>query len=175
MSWSLVRKPENDTQIRRLEVLIQDAARRNIIMYCAAADQGLYDSNDRDLFPKGADTQHIKAVGSANERGYSSTFVNENQVDYLFPGEQIETLCPGKGSSAATALAAGFAGLILSCFRDAASRKQLAMPKNMHKVFEALQSAKPNKWINITTLLGVKGQAKVDDVVKKCNAWTGSS
>lgn len=173
MSWSLISTRENENQIALLDAKVQKAARNNIIMYCAAADKGLYE-HGQNLFPKKADTHHIKAVGSANERGLASTFLDPDQVDYLFPGEEIEELGHGRGSSAATALAAGFAALILWCFLLKAGerdKESMADPKNMHKVFHKLSYGERDKWIDVTQLLKIDGSASIDEVVEKCKGW----
>ncbi|KAK3937215.1 hypothetical protein QBC46DRAFT_356837 [Diplogelasinospora grovesii] len=94
MSWSVQRKDGSDGSvsnveaIRSLDAAIQKAAQKGIIMYCSAADGGLYGSHT-EVYPKRADTVHIRAVGSATETGHPSDFVDPAQVDYLFPGEDI--------------------------------------------------------------------------------------
>jgi hypothetical protein len=111
MSWTLIETDQNSKQISDLKDKIEAAARDNITMYCAAADQGLYGSLEK-LHPAGSSSA-IRVVGSATETGRSSGFVNQDQVEYLFPGEEFEEIGNRKGSSAATALAAGFTALIL--------------------------------------------------------------
>ena len=173
MSWSLIKTAENESAIQKLTSQIREAEQHKIIMYCAAADQGLYGS-DQDLMPKKALTDYIKAVGSAKEAGFQSSFVDASQVDYLFPGENIEKLQIGarKGSSAATALAAGLAALIIWCFsvnRGADGMKKVANPTRMHEIFCSLKAHDHEKWIDVTRLLGRDGSsASVKSVVEKC-------
>ncbi|KAF4995238.1 hypothetical protein FGRMN_5269 [Fusarium graminum] len=116
MSWSLVKSNNNKDGVKQLEDQIQLAARANIIMYCAAPDQKYYKGNG-EIVPHSSDTKRIRIVGAAKETGTKSNDVATDQVDYLFPGEGIKDLGEKGGSSAATALAAGFAALILSCFK----------------------------------------------------------
>lgn len=173
MSWSLVRKdgsdgsPSNAEQIRLLDEQIQEAARRGIIMYCAAADESYYGSN-KELYPKKADTEHIKAVGSAMENGQPSNFVDASQVDYLFPGEEIKGLGDKKGSSAATAIASGLAALILWCFEQhqgSTGVKKIAHPKKMHYLFTKLK-ARESKWVDATKVF--KEGNNIGNVVSYC-------
>ncbi|CZS79655.1 unnamed protein product [Fusarium graminearum] len=73
---------------------------------------------DELSFPQKSDTKKLIIVGSANENGDKSAFVNENSFNYLFPGEIVipEILTEhDKGSSVATAVAAGMAAMILWC------------------------------------------------------------
>ena len=174
MSWSLVckdgsdRSPSNVEQIRLLDEQIQEAARHGIIMYCAAADEGLYGSNKK-LYPKKADTEHIRAVGSSMEHGQHSAFVDPHQVDYLFPGESIQDLDNVEGSSAATAFASGLAALILWCFhqhRSSEGIKDIADPKKMHEVFDSLK-AKDYKWVDATKVF--KEGNDVGNIVNYCS------
>ena len=174
MSWSLVHKdgsdklPSNSEQIRLLDDQIKEAARQGIIMYCAAADEGLYGSS-KELYPKQSDTEHIKAVGSAQEFGQQSQFVDASQVDYLFPGEKIEGLRGKKGSSAATAIAAGLAALILWCFEKhlgSVGLKKIAHPKQMHHLFTKLK-ARESKWVDATKVF--KEGASIATAVNYCS------
>ncbi|KAF4467897.1 subtilisin [Fusarium albosuccineum] len=120
MSWTIKRiksgQGENQTAITALERAIQKAANNDILMFCAVQDSAHY-GND-EIFPQKSDTKKLMIVGSADEDGDRSKFVNENCFDYLFPGE---ISIPGmlaetdKGSSVATAVAAGTAAMILWC------------------------------------------------------------
>lgn len=166
----MVKVDANKEQIALLDSKIQEAARKGIIMYCAAADQGQYGS-DLELYPARADTKHVKAVGSARENGAASTSVDPSQVEYLFPGEEIEELGKRKGSSAATALASGLAALVLCCFEKQLGKggsSRIANPKNMHEVFEKLK-AKDSKWVDATRLF--KEGNTIETVVKLCTKW----
>ncbi|KAI0399127.1 hypothetical protein F4802DRAFT_603297 [Xylaria palmicola] len=167
MSWSLISVDNNRSHIDLLDRKIQEAASLGIIMYCAAADEALYTSH-KELYPAKADTQHIRAVGSAQENGKESAFVNKEQVDYLFPGEAIDELGERKGSSAATALASGLAALILWCFENHEGKggaRSAAHPKKMHHLFSSLK-AKDSKWVDATKLF--KDGSSIGDVVNFC-------
>jgi hypothetical protein len=175
MSWSLVKTRDNAKEIESLAKNIQDAANAGTIMYCAAADRGSYFPDNSDLYPHQTDTAHIKVVGSAKEGGGESHFVDSSQVHYLFPGEKIQGLGGQEGSSAATAVAAGFAALVLWCFRKKPppthDPDMMANPAKMHHVFESLKADK-KKWVNVTRMLKPDGSATIDDVVTHCVSAT---
>uniref|UniRef100_A0A4E9DRG0 Peptidase S8/S53 domain-containing protein n=1 Tax=Gibberella zeae TaxID=5518 RepID=A0A4E9DRG0_GIBZA len=121
MSWTVKQvrygPNSNQTAITALERAIQAAANSDILLFCAVQDSGHYE-NDEISFPQKSDTKKLIIVGSANENGDKSTFVNENSFNYLFPGEIVipDILTEhDKGSSVATAVAAGMAAMILWC------------------------------------------------------------
>ncbi|KAL7785167.1 hypothetical protein V8C37DRAFT_420236 [Trichoderma ceciliae] len=122
MSWTIKRiksgHGKNQKAIDSLELAIQKAAHKNIIIVCAVQDSAHY-GND-DIFPQKSDTKKLMIVGSADENGDRSKFVNEKSFDYLFPGEVFvpEILAATDvGSSVATAIAAGMAAMVLWCTR----------------------------------------------------------
>lgn len=168
MSWCLSETDENSQKLEELGQEISQAAKDNIIMFCAAADGGYYDA-DATLYPMHSDTRRLMVIGSAREDGTKSHFVNEDQVHLLFPGEKIRELGKLKGSSAATALAAGLAALVLWCFETEGGGKMRMREKdNMNKVFAKLMA--DNKWVNVTRLLKAGGETrKVKSVVEYCN------
>lgn len=179
MSWSIDRTDVNEAYIESLGEQIKAAAAAKIIMFCAAADEGRYFDRNARLYPYSADTGYIRLVGSARESGDSSDFVDPHQVDYLFPGEDIKELNGHDGSSAATALAAGFAALVLWCFQECPpdeGARAVAEPTGMHDIFVSLQPSDVgldnlrNKWVNVTTTLGNKGTAKKKAFVNACAA-----
>ncbi len=116
MSWTIYQTQSggDDDGLLKLKKAIEHAGSKNIIMFCASEDSG-YSSYRKPYPATGCDLRFMKRVGSAGVYGERSDYVNPDQVDYLFPGE-IATQHQGcSGSSAATALAAGLAGLILWC------------------------------------------------------------
>lgn len=176
MSWSTQAAAGEAAHTRLLNEKIQEAARDGIIMYCSASDQSLYGAL-KTVYPAAADTAGVRVVGAATERGHCSDLVNEDLVSYLFPGEEIDEIgCEKKGSSAATALAAGFAALVLWCFEVARpqSRAGMGSPRAMHYLFEGLQSllaakgqeGRRTKWVDASMLLGLGGIDEVVDFVE---------
>ncbi|KAK0630886.1 hypothetical protein B0T17DRAFT_234368 [Bombardia bombarda] len=72
----------------------------------------------RKHFHLKATHQKLMVIGSADEDGDKSKFVNNASCEYLFPGEiSIPDMIGNsdKGSSVATAIAAGLAAMILWC------------------------------------------------------------
>ncbi|RKK72212.1 hypothetical protein BFJ69_g10346 [Fusarium oxysporum] len=121
MSWTVKEvkygPDSNQKAITALERAIQAAANDDILLFCAVQDSSHYESNEQS-FPQKSDTKKLIIVGSADEDGDRSKFVNENSFNYLFPGEIVipEILTEvDKGSSVATAVAAGTAAMILWC------------------------------------------------------------
>lgn len=170
MSWCLIETLLNTDAIRKLEQQVIKAAGEDIIMFCAAADTSRYDEGLR-LYPRQADTERLMVVGSANPDGEKSPFVDETQVNLLFPGEGIKELGELGGSSAATALASGLAALILWCYEQKGGGMATIRNRgNMLKVFQKLKTS-DNKWVNVTRLLKVEGETgDPASVVDYCNA-----
>lgn len=170
MSWTMYETSENKKDLDELAKTINDAAGQGIILFCAGEDRGQLEGNKKP-YPAASDTKRIKRIGSAGEYGEKSDFVNEANVDYLFPGE-IATE-QDQGSSAATALASGLAAMILWCselYRVREDEKatkgdgteledlDFGVKERMISLFEALQTP-TNKFVNITDILN---EAKAD-------------
>lgn len=156
-------KRENEKDLETLNTVIEDAGRKGIIMYCAGEDQGQNESNSKQPYPASSDSKRIKRIGSTDQYGNPSKFVNTNFVDYLFPGEipvrasDITVAEDQVGSSAATALAAGLAAMILWCTeahrvieKKEKSTNELDFQKEgrMNVLFDALKTS--NNFVNIT-------------------------
>lgn len=123
MSWTIYQTREqgdNASGITKLKDAIEYAGRKNVIMFCASEDRG-FSSSEQPYPATDCNPNILKCVGAAGTYGERSQYVNPNHIDYLFPGEIAVAykLSTGEsrvsGSSAATALAAGLAGLILWC------------------------------------------------------------
>ena len=181
MSWSLVDTGENTTETEALGSAISTAmgAENKIIAYCAASDESMY-GEYKKLYPAHSDTKGIKTIGSSKSNGKPSDFVNEDKVDYLLPGQDHSDLPVDfreGGSSAATALAAGLAALILWCYaKDAGPNwesvvERVAGWENMHKIFKGMKTDQ-TRFIDVTALLKHNNKvANVAQVVSKCNAY----
>ena len=171
MSWTLSEDPDkaNRAGLQELDRQIQMAASRNIVMFCAAADEARY-YDGRKLYPKSSDTRRLTVVGSAKESGDPSEFVDREQVSMLFPGENIEGLDNLNGSSAATALASGLAALIIWCMQK--KKERLPAPaENIPHFFKHMKPA-GSEWVNVHRLLKYGGNIQeVDQVVQQCKSW----
>lgn len=127
MSWTIEKTEQNANDVDEIEKAIQEAAKEGILMFCAAADDG---PEGKKTFPAASNEKKIFRIGAANENGNVWECVGKQEIDYIFPGQNIvqeryketplkacETLT---GSSVATAIAAGLAALVLECVQLAA-------------------------------------------------------
>ncbi|KAG5752043.1 hypothetical protein H9Q70_005330 [Fusarium xylarioides] len=152
MSWTVkeVRfgPGSNKKAIGSLDRAIQAAANEDILLFCAVQDNSHYEGKEQP-FPQKSDTKQLIVVGSADEHGDKSKFVNGNSFNYLFPGEIVipEIITEGdEGSSVATAVAAGTAAMILWCAeyhslatksRENANGDQSSLGKALDTTFSA--------------------------------------
>ncbi|KAI1760721.1 hypothetical protein GGR53DRAFT_508767 [Hypoxylon sp. FL1150] len=169
MSWNIERSRSNEADIDALASQIKAAAARNIIMYCAAQDKGQLGNADVEVYPAGSDTTKLKIVGAADPTGHPLNIVDTDRVHYLFPGEVVlendgKTIT---GSSAATALAAGTAAMILFCYELGYGKMEtIAKPGRMGQLFNSLKSS--TKFIDVEPIL--KPGNSPQFVVKECTA-----
>lgn len=127
MSWT-IEKPKSAREraesqaLGDLDIALLDAASKNILMFCAARDEGLEQPNEVP-FPAASKTGNIFVIGAAAPSGAASTWVNKKAVHFLLPGTELRESRPKlmppdmpvvDGSSPATALASGLAGLLLT-------------------------------------------------------------
>ncbi|KAB5545922.1 hypothetical protein GE09DRAFT_1132964 [Coniochaeta sp. 2T2.1] len=123
MSWTIERTDLNKDDIVELERAIEEAAAKNILMFCAATDQGAY--RDR-TYPAASGTKKLFKIGAAEASGAAYKWVgDQSAVDFIMPGHQVvlerhddrnvTKFTPLTGSSVATALASGLAAIVLYC------------------------------------------------------------
>lgn len=133
MSWTIESTESNEDGIKKLKAAVEEAADKNILMFCAASDQGV--SADTSFPGK---TALCFKIGAATTWGtpLKSTGTSNKHFDYIFPGQNIaqerggeQRLNPLTGSSVATAFASGLAALILRCVQFAAHH--LSQEENM--------------------------------------------
>jgi hypothetical protein len=121
ISWT-IEGSKDDSSIQNLKGAIQKArTEHNIIIMCSFSDQGMSGPSE-NTFPT-AWREECNVIGAATKVGDASPLVNKNEIDFLFPGENIvieaepsKSLSPRKaqsGSSISTALAAGTASMLL--------------------------------------------------------------
>lgn len=120
MSWT-IDPPEDEEERRLLDLAIGTAASENILLFCSASDKGAKSS---ETYPSKA-TKKIFTIGAATSSGMADPWVgNLGNINFTFPGTKVEMDGPRtddsssrevSGSSIATALAAGLAGLVLYC------------------------------------------------------------
>ncbi|TEY48074.1 hypothetical protein BOTCAL_0298g00150 [Botryotinia calthae] len=132
ISWT-VQKGDNKN-IKRLSEAIANATKKNILVFCSAPDIGHANSAQLETYhPFGdpANKSQLFRIGAAKADGSAYSWLGSaDSVDFILPGDNVKLLSedsikeeddiPKTGSSVATALAAGFAGLIIHCVRLAA-------------------------------------------------------
>ncbi|KAK6360673.1 hypothetical protein TWF730_006807 [Orbilia blumenaviensis] len=110
---------ENSNPLKDLKAALDKAGNTNILMFGAASDQG---SASNTCYP----VNHEKCIGigAATETGDILTWVHHAQVKFTCPGDRIPfkrgdgtATTYHNGSSFATAIASGLAGVILYCDR----------------------------------------------------------
>ncbi|UKZ56833.1 hypothetical protein TrVGV298_010677 [Trichoderma virens] len=168
MTENLIDSRGNTKESRNLDRQLQQAAAANILLYCAAAESDSHNGGT-EPYTHQFDICPISVVGSATEASRVPQSVNPRSVHYLFPGAVAAGVDDPKDNSVATAVAAGFAGLILWCFayqhpRTAKNDCKGPNADEMHKIFKALQK-NGSKWVDVTTLLKTDGSATIQDIV----------
>lgn len=127
MSWE-IEPPECQEYKDAFDNAIRKAHHRDILMFCSASDQGYFENS---TYPHASDPSYIFKIGAATATGSVLDFVNDRNLDFIFPGQDVvlgspdgnvsdkplEGLVSHTGSSVATALASGLAALVLECVR----------------------------------------------------------
>ncbi|KAF8248828.1 hypothetical protein K440DRAFT_623902 [Wilcoxina mikolae CBS 423.85] len=126
MSWTIPDNPEGTTELdptlQKLDDAIKEAQNAGILMFGAASDQGL-NSSIRPPYPAKCKDGGVICIGAAKDSGHPDERAVRD-AEFFFPGstqgtkenpEQIQQLLSSYGSSVATALAAGFAAMIMYC------------------------------------------------------------
>ncbi|PTB48854.1 hypothetical protein M431DRAFT_546179 [Trichoderma harzianum CBS 226.95] len=120
MSWTIESNSVEGGEIKQLKDAISLAESKNILMFCSADDKGAI-SSDR-CYPNAWKKSLL--IGAANETGSMCDWVPAHQSSemFIFPGLNIPFSpwidAPDNfesGSSVATAIAAGLAGVLLFC------------------------------------------------------------
>ena len=136
MSWTFERTPSNKTEISQLETVIDEAHKKNILMFNSVPDSGKNGPRVENIYPTCLKDSGVIRIGAATRTGDPSAWSGAD-CDYVLPGEgiafdhtntpywptennAIDNASHAKGesftgSSYATALAAGVAALVLLC------------------------------------------------------------
>ncbi|KAI0443183.1 hypothetical protein F4803DRAFT_550444 [Xylaria telfairii] len=117
MSWTIEGHSESD-EPEPLKAAVKEARDLIIVMFCSASDQG---GNSKALcYPRMWHDTCI-GIGALSVMDTPSVMLESQQVDFMFPGENIMvqnndgTVLEGSGSSFATAIATGLGGLLMYC------------------------------------------------------------
>ncbi|RYP17551.1 hypothetical protein DL765_004440 [Monosporascus sp. GIB2] len=139
MSWTIEKTDRNGEDIKELEEAISLAASENILMFCAATDQGAY--KDRS-YPAATATKNIFKIGAAEASGTALKWIGDQSlVDFIFPGHQVvmerhdnpnvKNYTALTGSSVATALASALAAVILYCVQLGGTWRYAGQPNEL--------------------------------------------
>lgn len=123
MSWSVNRPEESTEQRKMFDNALKNAANKGIIMVCSSSDKGKLE--DPVSYPGAYSEEKIIKIGAATALGQRHDETPElNSIRYILPGHEVFERKPKgakadkyTGSSVATALAAGLAGLVFHCVR----------------------------------------------------------
>jgi hypothetical protein len=178
MSWNVVLAATDDDK-ERLQNAISDARRHNILMYCAASEKKATKSGNK-YWPSSCEDTF--SIGAASENRVAMNYV-DSDAQFLFPSENVLANKRDGGSSAATALAAGLASLILFCLKkrekdtptflkqqpllSAAGKDPRLM---MEKVFETLSRDSGNGYVDIDPLFN-RGKMSYGSITKHCDPY----
>ncbi|KAE8348515.1 peptidase S8/S53 domain-containing protein [Aspergillus coremiiformis] len=174
ISWTIESSTADSQDIDALSDAIKSADDKGIVVICAASDQGV--NSTETCYP--ARAGHCIKIGGANSSGRPLTWVRDDRVEFLFPGQAIPFETPGtasvtceSGSSIATVVVSGLAGLLLygSCLLDSHHDSLFFRNmQNMKSAFRALAKDKEKRVLDVESFFSVKFQ---NLLVKKGN-WT---
>ncbi|KAL6796585.1 peptidase S8/S53 domain-containing protein [Trichoderma sp. SZMC 28012] len=162
MSWTIEESSTNREDLGKLNQALKEAAENNILLFCAARDEGLENPTNKP-YPAASDTKSITVVGAAGPSGAISTWVSMESVDLLFPGLEIREACADRmpadmsavdGSSTATACATGLAGLLLKILSGTAAEREGWIKDKRHDRIKKLMTnvAGSTKYVQVWDL-----------------------
>ncbi|KAJ5018505.1 hypothetical protein K4K57_004844 [Colletotrichum sp. SAR 10_99] len=133
MSWTIPLPKDGTREKSKLDAVLQKACKQKVLMFCSPPDS----LAKEDHYPWAYKPESMFLIGAAHSDGTQYNLAG-NKVNYTFPGvnvnldfgttqrkgltKSIALTKESTGSSIATALAAGLAALITSCFKASAIR-----------------------------------------------------
>ncbi|OJJ78086.1 hypothetical protein ASPBRDRAFT_202930 [Aspergillus brasiliensis CBS 101740] len=124
ISWTIPRPKETQLQQAFIDAITR-AIKNNILVFCSGSDQG---QRADETYPLNC-ASGVFRIGAAKDSGEICDYVaDQEKLDFAFPGhevliknpaafDEIKRFSSHTGSSVATALASGFAALIMECVR----------------------------------------------------------
>lgn len=117
MSWTIPVLQDPTPEQKDFEAAVREASNRNVLMFCSSPDEGNFHYLD---YPSAAQRDKVFRIGAAHDHGQPSKYADKD-VDFIFPGVQVNVSGTGtgaaSGSSIATALAAGLAAAVIYCHK----------------------------------------------------------
>ncbi|KAL7933306.1 hypothetical protein V8C35DRAFT_305479 [Trichoderma chlorosporum] len=129
MSWTIPIPAEGSKEKQRLDSVLERACSEKVLMFCSSSDQ----ISTTQHYPSAYKRSQFLLIGAAHDDGSPYGHSGRGN-DFIFPGVNVRTnddtetlpkylarktsMTPeSTGSSIATALAAGFAAMIIYCFK----------------------------------------------------------
>jgi hypothetical protein len=134
--------------------VVQEALRKDVVLICSTADEG---NKTQKAYP--AQYEATTAIACCDDGGKLIAEGSEYDAQYWVHGtgfsgtaiKYMDTKTDIRGSSVATAIAAGIASLILACHHFAAGERVYRRPM-VAKMFDKMSRKHPNsKWIEPAT------------------------
>jgi hypothetical protein len=143
MSWTIETPVAGNQDMENLKAAVREADEKQILMFCSTSDQG--SSTKDNCYP--GDFEGCIMIGGATDTGEELTWVDATKVKFLLPGTNApfvnnegRVVSYESGSSVATAVASGLAGLLLFCSRMVPDGDDLRSSEKMRGAFKALAS-----------------------------------
>jgi hypothetical protein len=168
MSWTIGKSEKTEEKkkaLMELDAALEEAAKNNILMFCAARDEGLEQPKEVP-FPAASRTKNIMVIGAAGPSGTASTWVNADAIHFLFPGTELREVRPHfmptemvtvDGSSTATALASGLAAMLLTILSNDTSKTWDPVARHgrhekINNILSAVRNAVDKKYVQVWDL-----------------------
>ncbi|RSM19133.1 hypothetical protein CDV31_002054 [Fusarium ambrosium] len=165
MSWTIQTAAPNSPEMEELRAAISNASQQNIIMFCSASDQGSH--NTEASYP--GNWNLCLRVGGATFTGEKLMWV-EDSVEFWFPGHSAplrssdaKSTVYESGSSVATAMASGLAGVLIYCARLLGGSHQQSFrgQECITRAFRAMSSGNERKFPRTEEILSKKFKEKI--------------
>lgn len=176
MSWDVEKTSRNSSAGKKLEDELTKANDKHILMFCSSSDNGIFSSSGRTFYPH-LSGKCIK-IGAAAWDGHGCAWVDED-IDFLLPGKDIpfnwtssEQMDPQDGSSLATALAAGLAGILQYAYKAfSPSMSALRSNEDDDKKLDIFKGQTPKKMSDMTEMFKNLTNGEKDAKYVQADRW----